>query len=303
MTVSGPPEGDKRPVPQVTDTGARTFSRDFSWFNVAVARGRGYHQGMRRLAIEILAVCALALCAFALPAAAAESTAESAAYPEAGREATIHLRDGGIVDCTVLRFVDGEFQIEQSGKKYTVPIGEVAKVAFGRAVGKSVRNPFAPPKPPPATAPATAAARPKHKPKRPVEDFIKSLSTRSLVLWLGRWTGRYQKPELFQRTEAGVKRMLAARPEKGQLDKNLRFLMVLLKIAEGETHPAKNILDELKRDYADDPEIQHVKVVGLSLAIERIKRPGRFPRRGPPRRPLLRGRERGRPRPDRGPPE
>jgi len=254
---------------------------------------------MRRLEIEILAVCALALCAFALPAAAAEPAAESAAYPEAGREAAIHLRDGGIVDCTVLRFVDGEFQIEQSGKKYTMPVGEVAKVVFGRAVGESVRNPFAPPKPKPATTPA----RPKHKPKRPVEDLIKSLSTRSLVLWLGRWTGRYQKPELLQRTEAGVKRMLATRPEKGLLDKNLRFLMVLLKIAQGETRPAKNILGELKRDYAGDPDIQNVKVIGLSLAIERIKRPGRFPRRGPPRRPLLRGRERDRPRPGRGPPE
>ncbi|MFH1730952.1 MAG: hypothetical protein ABIF82_04780, partial [Planctomycetota bacterium] len=225
------------------------------------------------------------------------------AYSEAGRDATIHLRDGGIVDCTVLRFVDGEFQIEQSGEEYAVPIGEVAKVVFGRAVGQSVRNPFAPPKPPPAPATAAAHAQPERKPKRPVEDFIKSLSTRSLVLWLGRWTGRYQEPELLQRTEAGVKRMLAARPEKGQLDKNLRFLMVMLKIAQSETRPAKNILDELKRDYAEDPDIQNVKVVGLSLAIERIKRPGRFPQRGPPRRPSLRDRERDRPRPESGPPE
>ncbi|MFH1732723.1 MAG: hypothetical protein ABIF82_13880, partial [Planctomycetota bacterium] len=75
--------------------------------------------------IQILAVCALALCALARPAAAAEPAAESNAYSEAGRDATIHLRDGGIVDCTVLRFVDGEFQIEQSGEEYAVPIGEV----------------------------------------------------------------------------------------------------------------------------------------------------------------------------------
>jgi len=250
-----------------------------------------------------VAILTFILCAFALPAAAAESAVESGAPPEAGRDAAIHLRDGAIVDCVILGYAGGKFRIEQSGEEYTVPVAEVAKVAFGRAVGESVRNPFAPPKPPPAPTTAAAHAPPKHKPKRPVEDLIKSLDTRSLVLWLGRWTGRYQDPERLRRTEAGVKRMLAARPEKGRLDKNLRFLIVLLKIAQSEVRPAKNILDELKRDYTDDEDIQNVRILGLSLAIERIKRPGRGLRQPGMRRPLLRDRERDRPRPGRGPPE
>ncbi len=126
-----------------------------------------------------LSAILLSLLALSAPAA------EPADAPEAGREAKIHLLDGTVVECVVLGFADGSFQIERLGTKHTVPIDNVERVAFGKAVGESVRNPFAP-----ATTHATA--KPPEKDLRPVEDLIRSLDARQLIHWLARWTGRYR---------------------------------------------------------------------------------------------------------------
>jgi hypothetical protein len=226
--------------------------------------------------------------------------AESAGDADAGRDAKIHLRDGVVVKCVVLGFADGSFQIKRSGQAASIPIDNVERVEFGKAVGEFVRNPFVPPAPRPTTQPATA--KPPDKQPRPIEDLIRSLGTRQLVVRLAHWTDRYRDRRALERTEAGVRRMLAARPERGPLDKNLKFLLVLLKTAQGEMRPAKHILDELKRGYAKDEVIQNVEVPALSARIERIKRPGRMPRPPDSRRPLRRERDRARPRPD-APPE
>ena len=214
--------------------------------------------------------------------------AESAGDADAGRDAKIHLRDGVVVKCVVLGFADGSFQIKRSGQAASIPIDNVARVEFGKAVGESVRNPFVPPAPRPTTQPATA--KPPDKRPRPVEDLIRSLGTRRLVVRLAHWTDRYRDRRALERTEAGVRRMLAARPKKGPLDKNLKFLLVLLKTAQGEMRPARHILDDLKRGYAKDEVIQNVEVPALSAMIERIKRPGRMPRPPDSRRPLRRER-------------
>ena len=215
---------------------------------------------------------------------------------EPGRQAEIHLRDGTVVRCVVLGYAEDEFRIEESGEEYSVPIGTVAKVVFGKAVGEFVRNPFEPPKPDePTTAPASR--KPREALRRTLEKLIASLDLRGLVVRLGRWTGRFNDPDLLRRTQAGIKRVLADRPQKGDLDKNLKLALAILTVAQNEMRPAKDILDDLKKDYPDDRVIQDLKPVGLRWAIERVRnprRPGR--RRSPPR-----GKER--PDPERPPPE
>ena len=80
--------------------------------------------------------------------------------------------------------------------------------------------------------------------------------------------------------------MLAEKPKKGKLDRNLRLLLVLLETADGEMRTAKRILNELKRDYADDEFLQGIRAAKLSTMIERIKQSDRRPRRRPARREL-----------------
>lgn len=228
-------------------------------------------------------VSTILLSLLALPASAAEPTGA----PQAGREATIHLLDGNVIDCVVLGFAEGSFQITRTGEEDDVSIDKIKRVAFGKAVGESVRNPFAPATPPtsPSTLATPATAKPPEKEPRPVEDLVRSLDPRQLVHRLARWTNRYRNAQALKRTEDGVRRMLAAKPEKGPLDRNLRLLLVLLETAGGETRAANRILDKLKSDYADDELIQEVRVGRLSTIIERIKRSGRGLRRPGERRP------------------
>ncbi len=230
----------------------------------------------------------------ALPALAAEP----ADAPEPGREATIHLLDGNMIECIVVGFADGEFRIKQADEEYSVPIDKVGRITFGKAVGESVRNPFAPAATPPTTPPETPKTP--EKGPRPVEDMIRSLDTRQLVQRLARWTGRYRNARSLKRTEVGVRRMLAEEPKRGRLDRNLRLLLVLLKTADGEMETAKHTLDELKRIYADDELLQEVRVGKLATMIERIKQSDRRPRRRLPRRERERDRDAENARP--GPP-
>lgn len=227
-------------------------------------------------------LAAIFLSFLALPALAAEP----ADAPQAGREAKIHLLDGTVVECVVLGFADGSFQIKRSGREDAVPINKIERITFGKAVGESVRNPFAP--------------EPPEKKLR--EDRIRSLDTPQLVHRLARWTGRYRNAESLKQTEAGARRMLAKKPEKGPLDINLRFLLVLLKTADGEMQTAKRFLSQLKRDYADDEFLQDVRIGRLATTIERIKQTGRGPGRPGRRRPPRRERDRDTDRPRPGPP-
>ena len=227
-------------------------------------------------------LAAILLGFLALPALAAEPPKA----PEPGREAKIHLLDGKVIECIVLGFADGAFRIKQADKEDSVPIDKVERITFGKAVGESVRNPFvpAPAATPPTTPPETP--KPPEKELRPVEDLIRSLDSRQLVHRLARWTGRFRNARSLERTEAGVRRMLAEKPKKGKLDRNLRLLLVLLETADGEMRTAKRILNELKRDYADDEFLQGIRAAKLSTMIERIKQSDRRPRRRPARREL-----------------
>lgn len=230
-------------------------------------------------------VLTLVCCAVALSAAAAEPK------PQAGREATIHLRDRSTLKCTVIAFADGRFRVLTNGKEDSIPIERVAKVEFGRAVGESVRDPFVVMTPRPTTEPAAVdgAAR-----ARLAAKLIGSLNVRQIVHWLARWTDRYRDPKLLENAEAGARRMLATKPGKGSLDRNLRFIVVLARIASEDSKRAARLLERLKRDYPDDPEMQGARLRGLSFTIERIKRS-----RGRPLRPGMRRPPRDR---DREPP-
>ena len=221
------------------------------------------------------------LCLAAVPVLAAEP----------GREAEIHLRTGTVLKCVILGYADGKFQVEESGVARSVPIDGVEKVVFGGAVGEHVRGPLDPPRfHEPTTTPA--AARPEGEPGRPLHEQIRSLRPNQLIQHLWLVTGRFQDAKLLSATEAEVQKRLDANHEKGDADRNNRLALAIIEVAQKNLPGAKDILDQLRRDYPDDLVLRRLTPPVLAATVERWRSfdPAKLPRRGgpglhPPRRP------------------
>jgi len=232
---------------------------------------------MRAMGVLSAAFCLVAVSAF---------SAEAPSQPAAGRKAEILLKkDDRSLEGVLLGFKDGKFLFElESGQRGTVSISRVKKVTFGKAVGEFVRDPFEPAK---ATDPSDKPKKlsPEEKVKDAYKRILGSLNLIQLTRLLHHWTGRFEDPTRMQWVSAGMKGLLKE-TKKGDLEKNLRLGLAVLKIVQKDVPAAKDLLAALKRDYPDDLVLQRQSVLSLMIHVARANRPPRRLKPGPGVRPL-----------------
>ncbi len=216
------------------------------------------------------AFCILfALCLAVVPASAAEK----------GREAKLHMQDGGVLDAVVLGYSDGKLRFATSGGTRSVELAKVDKIVFGKAVGEA-----APPRPPPVihvptTKPATPG--PTQVDPRKVAEFFRWIGRLRIYTDLEKRTDRFRDSGLLKEHESRLKTKLATAPVPSEANKNVRLALLIIKVAQGKRLEALLALAKLKKEYPNDPGLQKLTLGVLIRAVERSKR---HPLRRPPPR-------------------
>ena len=209
------------------------------------------------------------LCLAVVPASAAEQ----------GREAELHLQDGGMLDCVVLGYSDGKLRFATSRGTRSVELAKVDKIVFGKAVGGA-----APPRLPPVIHVPTT------KPATPGPTQVDPRKVVQLFRWIGRLriytdlekrTDRFRDSDLLKKHESRFKTKLATAPAPSEVNKNVRLALLIIKVAQGKRLEALLTLAKLKKEYPDDPGLQKLTLGVLIRAVERSKR---HPLRRPPPR-------------------
>jgi len=197
--------------------------------------------------------------------------AARAGAEQPGREAVVHLRDGTVIACVVLGYADGQFRVREDGAERRIDVDAVDKVAFGKAVGDYVRDPFGVEE---RAEPDAPGPRPNGRGelRRRIENLLRALDERQLVVVLARWTDQFRDPELVRRAEAGIRRMLSTAPVGDDLNRNLRLATAVLKIAQGSERAAERILGELRRDYPKDLLLRRLRVAELRRGVDAVRR-------------------------------
>jgi len=199
--------------------------------------------------------------------------AARAGAEEPGREAVVHLRDGTVIACVVLGYADGQFRVREDGAERRIDVDAVDKVAFGKPVGDYVRDPFGvEERAEPESRPNGRGEPQRGELRRRIENLLRALDERQLVVVLARWTDQFRDPELVRRAEAGIRRMLSTAPVGDDLNRNLRLATAVLKIAQGSERAAERILRELRRDYPKDLFLQRLRVAELRRGVDAVRR-------------------------------
>lgn len=204
---------------------------------------------------------------------------EGADERPAGRQVTIRLRDEEeTVTGLLIRFEGGEFVLRESGRERRIGIDEVKRVVFGRAPGEDVRSVLGLPAP----QERDRLRRPGEA-KRPLARVAEALPAADRLLVFR--AIRLSDPALARKADRPLRRLLEKEPGKGDLNRDTRVTLAVLKVVQGDERAAARILRDLKRDYPENLRVRMLTVRLLKRMLRPPRRPLRPDRRFRPRAP------------------
>ncbi|MFO7899428.1 MAG: hypothetical protein R6V58_10265 [Planctomycetota bacterium] len=196
----------------------------------------------------------------------AAALCEGADERPAGRHVTIEFRgERDTVTGLLIQFEDGEFVLRESGGERRIGIDEVARVVFGRSPGEDVRGVLGLPGPRERDRPRRPGEA-----KRPLVRVAEALPAADRVLLFR--AIRLSDRALARKAERPLRRLLAKEAENGELNRDMRVTLAVLKVVEGDEPAAARILRDLKRDY---PKNLKVRMLTVRLLKRMLRPPGR----------------------------